>query len=146
MAKGTAFCNYVLDLFYNGVSYPNVAINATASPITTVGLGLYTSTPGAGGNQTTNQASYTGYARLGISRVAYAGWTAAAAGAITNAALIQFGQSSTAEALTYVATGQSDVTLTAGVLWHFGALNATLNVDNLIVPQFLASQLQITES
>lgn len=144
MAKGTALCTSIINLLYNGIAIADVAENDTTSPNTTTGLGLYTITPGVGGTQLTNEAGYTGYTRLGVSRVGYAGYTAASSGATQNAALIQFGQSSTSETLTYVATGSSAAG--AGVLWHIGALNAPLDVANLIVPQFLAGQLQITES
>lgn len=144
MPKGTSLSNSLVNLLYNAVAIANIADNAATAPKTATGLELHSASPGAGGSQTTNEASYTGYARVSMARGGNVDYTAAASGATQNVNLEQFGQSSTAQALTHVSTGRDDSG--AGVLWHYGALNATLNVDNLIVPQFAPGALTITES
>lgn len=144
MAKGTSFCNSLVNLIYRAAAIANIADNASASPITNIYLGLHTASPGAGGDQTTNETSYTNYARKDVARSG-SGWDAASGGATQNAALIQFAQCGvTGATLTHVSAGR-DVS-GAGLLFHFGALNASLAVSNGIQPQFAAGQLTITES
>lgn len=144
MAKGTTFCNNLVDLVYRATAIANIADNASASPITNIYLSLHTASPGAGGSQTTNETAYTNYARVAVARSGV-GWAAASAGATSNAALVQFAQCGvTGATLTHVATGRD--TSGAGLIFHFGALNSSLAVSNGIQPQFSASALTITES
>lgn len=73
---GATFANEILNLFFHGTAIANVAINATASPITNVYASLHTADPVAG-NQTTSEAAYTGYARVPVARDV-TGWTISA--------------------------------------------------------------------
>lgn len=52
-------------------------------------MALHTADPGEAGNQSTNETSYTGYARVAVARSG-AGWTVTG-NAVTNAATITFG-------------------------------------------------------
>jgi hypothetical protein len=64
----------ILKLLLNATAIANIADNAAASPLTNVYVALHTADPGDGGNQSTNEANYTGYARLAIARTT-GGWT-----------------------------------------------------------------------
>lgn len=74
MGKSNTFINDFLKLIFNGTAIANIADNAAASPLTTLYVALHTADPGAGGNQTTNEISYTSYARVAVSRNS-GGWT-----------------------------------------------------------------------
>jgi hypothetical protein len=86
----------VLRLFFNGTAIANVADNAVASPITTVGISLAIADPTDTGNMGTNEATYTGYVRLAINRSATSGgsppngWTETG-GSVSPNANIDFG-------------------------------------------------------
>lgn len=66
--KGNSYITSLQQLIFQGTTFANVAINATSSPGTSWYLGLHTADPGAAGNQTTNEAAYTGYARQAVAR------------------------------------------------------------------------------
>jgi len=66
--KSATYSNQLLALLFNATAIPNIAINATSSPLTNLYASLHTADPGAGGNQTTNEVSYTGYARIAVAR------------------------------------------------------------------------------
>lgn len=145
MAKSTSLANSILALLYNATAIADVAENDATSPTTVTGVSLHTATPTAGsGSQTENETAYTNYVRQSVARTT-GGWTAPASGATSNVALIQFPQCGvTGATLTHVGVGKS--ASGAGVMWHFGALNASLAVANLIQPQFGIGALTITES
>jgi hypothetical protein len=104
-------------------------------------LSLHTADPGETGTQTTNEATYTGYARVSVSRTS-GGWTVSGNTA-TNTALVQFPQcTGGTNTITHVAIGTA--TSGAGQIIISGALNSSLAVSNLITPQFGASQLSLS--
>jgi hypothetical protein len=74
MGKSSAFENDVLKLVFNATPIANIADNAASSPLTNLSVALHTADPGVGGNQTTNEANYTGYGRVNVARTT-AGWT-----------------------------------------------------------------------
>ena len=57
-------------IFHNTItaSLPLADLNLTAGSVTSLSLALHTAYPGIGGSQTTNEASYTSYARQTLSR------------------------------------------------------------------------------
>jgi hypothetical protein len=147
MPKSTDACNRILNLMYSATAWPNVADNASASPLTNVQAALHSSSPTAGANsQAENESAYTNYGRQAIARST--GFNAASGGSINNAALLQFPQSgATGGTLHSVSTG---TTAGSGAtpLWHYGALNSpiTIGASASITPQFLAGGLVITET
>ncbi|MFO0202733.1 MAG: hypothetical protein ACK528_06340 [Alphaproteobacteria bacterium] len=144
MPKGTTTCNNVLKLIFNATNWANVADNAASSPLTNLFLSLHTADPGVGGSQTTNETSYTNYARVSVARTT-GGWTAATTAQTENVALLQFPQcGATGATVTHVAIGT--LTSGAGVILYSGALNSSLSVANLIQPQFSAGALTVTEA
>ena len=112
---------------------------------TTLYLSLHTGTIGAGGDQTTSEVAYTGYARVPVSRDASGAFVAATAGAADNAALVQFGNP-TAGAFpinaTHVALGVAASGV--GTVIEYTALNSTLVINQNVQPQFAAGTLDFT--
>ncbi len=66
--------NSIMLLIFNATTWANVAINASASPLTALSVALHTSDPGEAGDQTTSEAGYTSYARVDVNRNS-GGWT-----------------------------------------------------------------------
>lgn len=91
MAKTTNFANAWLQLYFNAVAIANIADNTATSPLTNIVVSLHSGDPGVGGNQTTNEISYTGYGRQNVARTS-GGWTVSTNTA-TNAGLISFPKS-----------------------------------------------------
>ena len=143
MAKSVATCNSLLKLLFNATAWANIADNAASAPLTNLYISLHTADPGTGNNQTTNETTYTNYARVAVLRTS-AGWTVATNTAV-NAALVQFPQcGATGATLTYVAIGTAATG--AGNVLYSGPLNSSLAVASGIQPQFSASALTVTET
>jgi hypothetical protein len=64
----------LLELLLNGTAIANIADNAASAPLTNVYISLHTDDPGEAGDQTTSEATYTGYARVAVAR-SNVGWT-----------------------------------------------------------------------
>ena len=108
MSKGNTFENDLLQLIFNAVAIANIADNAAASPLTNLYVSLHTADPGEGGDQTTNEATYTGYGRVAVARTS-GGWTVSGNN-VTNAAAITFGQCTAgSETLTHFAIGTAAI-------------------------------------
>lgn len=135
MSKSNATETDVLNEFFNAVALPWNAI-------TDLYVALHTADPGEAGNQTTNEATYTSYARVAVARTGV-GWTVAGNTA-ENAALFQFPQcTGGTNTITHVSIGT--LASGAGQILYSGALNSSLAVANLIQPQFAAGDLVTTE-
>lgn len=96
----------ILDLIFNATAWANYADNASSSPETSIAVALHTSDPGDSGNMSSNEVSYTSYAREDVSRST--GWDASSSGSVSPAASIDFtagtGGSGT---VTYFSTGKT---------------------------------------
>jgi hypothetical protein len=113
----------------------------------TLYLSLHTAAVGLGGDQTSNEATYTGYARVALTRSAAGAFTAAAGGTSNNNALIQFGNctgGTLPETITHVSIGEN--ASGAGTVIYTGALASPLVVNVNIQPQFAATTLVVAES
>jgi len=142
MSKANTTENSLLALIFNATTFDGIAENDTTSPNTNLYLALHTADPGEAGNQSTNEATYTSYARIAVARSG-AGWTVASNTAV-NAALAQFPQcTGGTNTITHVSIGL--LSSGAGTILYSGALNASLSVANLIQPQFSAGALTVTE-
>jgi hypothetical protein len=92
--KTTAFANNLLQLIYQNTALANIgnasglAGSSGAGSPGSLYVSLHTSDPTTSGNQSSNEANYTGYARVAVARSG-AGWTIAGNQA-ANAAIIQF--------------------------------------------------------
>lgn len=144
MPKSTSASNSILALIFNATTWNEIAENDSTSPATNLYLSLHTADPGVGGSQTTNETSYTNYARIEVARTT-GGWDAPSGGATANAALAQFAQCGASGAtLTHVAIGTASSG--TGLVLYAGALTSSLAVANGIQPQFAAGALDVTES
>lgn len=146
MASGKGNNNSIgfLEMLYQAAqsaSYVGLVRNDT-SPITNLFVSLHTATPGAGGDQTTNEAAYTSYGRVSVVRTS-SGWSISGE-TVSNVAAINFpAATGGSETENYVGVGT--LTSGAGVLLWFGQLTAPLAVSNGITPSFAIGALQITE-
>ena len=73
MSKSNALEISWLNLYFNGTAIPDIAENDTSGPATTLTVGLHTADPGEAGDQSTNEANYTGYTRITVARTT-GGW------------------------------------------------------------------------
>jgi hypothetical protein len=143
MPKGTATCNNVVNLYYRAEAIANIADNAAAAPIVNVKMRMATASYVASDNGSANEATYTNYAAQDVARSA-AGWTAAAAGATSNVAAIEFPQcGASGNTLTSAASSKG---AGASDIFHYGDLNASIAVSNQIQPRFPIGAVTITEA
>jgi hypothetical protein len=134
----------LLALIYNNTGLANMGDATGLLPAGTVGslyVSLHTADPLKTGNQTTNEATYTSYARVAVVRSS-AGWTIAGNTA-SNAAAVNFatctGGTST---ITYFGIGFN--LSGTGNLQFSGALSSSLAVSTNITPSFAIGALTIT--
>jgi len=143
MPKSTNTCNNFLALVYNATAWANIADNASSSPTTNIYVSLATASYAVGSTGSTNEATYTNYARQTVARTT-AGWAVPASRVTSNAAQITFPQcgasgNTITSACTCKAAGASDT-------FHYGDLNAPIAVSNLIQPVFAIGAMTITEA
>lgn len=134
----------LLDLLFLNVDWANIGDAAGLQNSATAGsfyISLHSADPGEAGTQSTNEISYTGYARVAVNRTA-GGWTRTVS-TIANTALVQFGQC-TGGTATATHFGIGTDLSGAGNLLLKGALNASLSISNGIQPQFAAGAMTAT--
>ena len=135
----------LLDLIMTNVAAPNVGDAGGLQP--SVGAGsfftsLMTALPAETvSDQTTNEATYTPYARIGVAR-SLAGWTVAA-GVVDNDAAITFAQA-TAGSDTVTHFGLGFAVSGAGFLNMVGVLASSLAISTGITPEFAAGDLDVS--
>lgn len=146
MSKSNTFENDLLKHIFNNDAIALIGDATGVRGSTTAGslyVSLHTNDPGEAGDQTTNETSYTNYARVAVARTS-GGWTVSA-DTVSNAALVQFAQCGTTGAtLQYFGVG-TDSSGT-GKLLYSGSLTSPLTVSSGIQPQFAAGDLDITEA
>lgn len=120
MAKSSASANALVALMYNATAIATVADNAASTPITVVQIAAHTADPGAAGTQSTNETSYTGYARTTPARTT--GGFTCSAGVVTLVADASFGACTAGTAtLTHWSTGPATG---GGQVWHRGVFGS----------------------
>jgi hypothetical protein len=141
MSKGDTFENDFVKLIFNGTAIANIADNAAASPLTQLFLSLHTADVGESGTQTTSEATYTGYARVGVNR--NSGGFSVSTNAVSLVSNTDFpactGGSST---ITHFAIGTSSSG--AGKVLYKGAVSPSITVTNGVTPRLLAGTI-VTE-
>jgi hypothetical protein len=111
----------------------------------TLYLSLHTGTIGAGGDQTTNEITYTGYARVAVTRNSSGSFTAASSGASENGSQISFGNPAGGSfpiVVTHIAIGEASSG--AGTAIEYTALNSSLTVNLNVQPNLAAGVLDFT--
>ena len=133
-----------LEMIFQAVqtaSYVGLVRNDT-SPITTLYVSLHTGDPTASGNQSSNEAAYTGYVRIAVARSS-GSWSISNE-TITNVSTVNFPAcTSGSETESYVGVGTA--ASGPGVLLWAGPLISGLAITPGITPSFAAGALQITE-
>lgn len=106
-------------------------------------IGLANSDPGEGADQTTNEASYSGYARIAVPRNST--YWDVTGNLVENLALIEFGEklSGSAENITHFTVGTA--LSGAGMLLYSIALTPTRVLNTGGIPKFDIGTLNITE-
>jgi hypothetical protein len=137
-SKGSTFSNDFLKLILNAVGIPNIADNAATAPLTSLYVALHSADPGAGGNQTTSEVAYTGYARATVAR-ATGGWTVS-----TNTwyptAVINFPACTGGSATATFASVGTALSGTGKLLWS-GAISPSISIANGVTPQLTTASL-----
>lgn len=133
MSKSTPFKNDVIKLIFHGTTIAGLADNAATGPLTNLYLALHVGDPGLGGDQTTNEVSYTGYARVPIARTS-GGWTITG-NSVSPAANIEFGEmtAGTGGTVTHASVG-TDASGVGKVIYK-GALTPTIAVAVGVIPR-----------
>jgi len=146
MGKGNTFSNDLLKLIFNATAIANIADNAVSGPLTNLGVSLHTSSPGAGGNQTTNEAAYPSYARVSVARTT-GGWTAASSQSTSPVANIDFPTStgSPSETETHFAVG-TDTSNGTGKILYSGTVTPNITMNAAGITPRLTTASTITEA
>lgn len=134
----------LLSLLFENLSWANIGDAAGILKSTADGvfyISLHTADPGEAGDQTTSEATYTGYVRKSIAR-GIAQWTVSGNN-VDNDNIIQFA-ACTGGSNTITHFGIGTDSSGAGNLVIYGALSASLAVSNGITPEFAAGALDIT--
>lgn len=137
-AAETAFLN----LLFGNSNWANIGdatglVKSTADGV--FYISLHTSDPGETGNQTTNEASYTGYARKSIAR--NTGFTVSGSNA-SNTAALTFDECTAGSAtVTHFGIG-TDASGTGNLIMS-GALSSSLAISAGITPEFAIGALDV---
>lgn len=145
MSKSNTFENDFLKLIFQNVDAALIGDATGVRGSSVAGnlyIGLHTGDPGEAGDQTTNEATYTSYARVAVVRSA-GGWTVTN-NTVENAGIISFPQcTGGSNTITHFSIGTASAG--AGKLLFKGALTSSLAISNGITPQFAAGALDVTE-
>lgn len=143
MGKSTTTSNNWLNLVFSATAIANIADNAASSPATNLYVALHTADPGAGGDQSTSEVTYTSYARVAVARSG-SGWTTSTVASVSPQSPITFpagtGGSGTA---TYASIGM--LSSGAGIILYSGPISPNIVTGNGVTPQ-LSTASVITES
>ena len=132
--KTDVFENDLLKLIFQGTAIANIADNAAASPLTNLYMSLHTADPtdAAASGQTTNETTYTSYARVAVARTS-GGWTITD-NVVSPTANVSFPQCTGGTAtITHVGIGTA--LSGTGKLLYAGALSPSIAVASGVVPQ-----------
>ena len=132
MSAGNTFENDLLKLIFQATAIANIADNAASAPLTNLYISLHTADPGEAGDQTTNETSYTSYARVAVARSG-SGWTVTA-NSVSPAATIAFPACTGSTAtITHFAVGTASSG--AGKLLISGTVTPNISVSTGVTPQ-----------
>lgn len=141
MSKSNSAENSILALIFNATTWANVAINATSGPLTTLKVSLHDADPGEAGDQTTNEATYGGYARVSVNRTT-GGWVVTN-NSVSPVSAIEFPEC-TAGSNTITHFGVGSASSGAGVLYYSGTVTPNISVSSGVTPRLTTSSA-ITE-
>lgn len=144
MSKANGFENSLLLLVFNNTNIANVGDATGVRGSSTAGnlyFSLHTADPGEAGDQTTSEATYTGYARVAVARSG-AGFTVTN-NSVSPAAEVSFpAATGGTNTITHFAIGAA--ASGAGVLLYKGAVSPNISVSNGVTPK-LTTSTAVTE-
>jgi len=144
MSATNALETKLLALYFNNDAAANIGDAGGLQPSAAAGvvwISLHTAEPGEDGDQTTSEATYTGYGRKSVARSG-AGWTVSGDTA-DNAAAITFDEcTGSSNTITHFGIGSAETA--AGNLDFYGALDSSLAVSTGITPEFAIGDLDVT--
>lgn len=148
-AKSTAASTALLDHVLNNIAWAGIGDAPGLLPSAANGslyLGLHSADPGVGGNQTTNELAFGGYARLAVTRAGGA-WTVAA-GSASNAALLTFSACAAGSGTALFVSVGTDLAGAGNLLYRATIITpvAGLAISAGITPQIQIGAAVITES
>lgn len=144
MSKSNSWENGLLLLLFNNTNFANVGDATGLRGSTTAGnlhVSLHTADPGEAGDQTTNEITYTSYARVAVARSS-GGWTVTA-NSVSPTAAITF-PAGTGGSGTATHFGIGTASTSTGVLLYSGTISPNIVTGNGITPQ-LTTSTAITE-
>lgn len=137
-AKSTVFDNDFLKLIFNGTPIDNLADNASVLPLSNLYVSLHTASPTISGNQSTNEAAYTGYSRVAVNRSG-TGWIITGS-IVSPASNITFPISAGgSEIETYFAIGTDPIGI--GKILYFGPISPVIVVAGVVAPELTAGSV-----
>ena len=140
--KGNTFENDLLKLIFQATAIANIADNAATAPLTNLFVALHTADPGDAGDQTTSEATYTGYARVAVARTT-GGWTVTG-NSVSPAATITFGACTAGtNTITHASVGVA--TSGASKILYYGAVSPNISVSSGVTPS-LTTATAFTEN
>ena len=147
MAATNAAAAGVLSLYFTNTDHANIGDAAGLQNSATAGsfyISLHTGSPGEAGDQTTNEATYTSYARVAVAR-STAQWTVVTAdpAVVDNDNVITFPEATGgSETITHFGIG-TDASGAGNLLFH-GSVTTSRAVSSGVTPRFQAGELNIT--
>lgn len=146
MSKGNTYETELLEHVLNNADIADIGDAAGLQNSAAAGslyLSLHTSDPGEGGNQSTNEISYTGYARVAVTR-AGTGWSVSN-GVAALAANADFGEMTAGAGGTVTHFGVGVASSGATKLLYSGTVSPNLVVANGVIPRLKATTTTISE-
>lgn len=140
MSKSNSFENELLLLIFNNTNIANLGDATGVRGSSTAGslyLSLHTADPGEAGTQSTNEISYTGYARKAVARSG-AGFVVTG-NSVSPAADQDFGQMTAGTGGTVTHWGIGSASSGAGDLLYSGTVSPNVTVANGVIPRLLAT-------
>ena len=131
MSKQNDFENDLLKLIFNATAIADIAENDSSSPLTNLFFSLHTADVGEAGNQQTNEAAYTSYAREAVARTS--GGFTVTANSVSPAAQVLFTEATGgSETITHFAIG----TLVSGTgkVLYYGTVSPNIVVTSGVAP------------
>lgn len=144
MSKSNAFEQSLLELLFNNSNIANVGDATGLRGSSTAGslyVALHTSDPGEAGSQTTNECTYTSYARQAVAR-SVAGFTISGNTA-SLAANVDFPEATGgSETATHFSIGTSSSG--AGSILYKGSITPTVAISSGVIPRVKSGSI-VTE-
>ncbi len=144
MSKSNSLENGLLELIFKNTNFANVGDATGLRGSSTAGslyVSLHTSDPGEAGDQTTNETTYTSYARVAVARSG-SGFTVTG-NSVSPAANVDF-PACTGGTATITHFGIGTASSSTGILLYKGAVSPNISVSSGVTPR-LTTSTAVTE-